>query len=155
MENCVSCRTVAGEILPPCGIMFEGEYWIFVLRENPLLVAGQGLILLKRHCESMAELTMAEATELGSVMQIVNGVLTEVVGAEKVHFGLYAEEVKHLHLHVTPRTATLPKGNIPLMFLAVWYRIMTRLRLRKAMDGRSSIDVASRLHHSFVRRSSP
>lgn len=154
MENCVSCRTVAGEILPPGGILFEGEYWIFFLRDKPLLVVGQGFIVLKRHCENMRDLTMAEAAELGAVIQTVSGVLTEVIGAEKVHFGLYAEDVKHLHLHVTPRTATLPAGNIPLTLLAVWYGLLARVGLRKAVDARIVIDVASRLYHAFVQRSS-
>lgn len=155
MGNCLACSTIAGATLPPGGILFEGEYWLFFLREKPLLVAGQGFIVLKRHCETIAELSKGEAAELGAVMQAVNVVLTEVIDAEKIHFGWYAEAVEHLHLHVTPRTAPLPKGNIPLTFLAVWYGLLARIGLRKAVDGRIVLDVASRLHHAFAQRSSP
>jgi diadenosine tetraphosphate (Ap4A) HIT family hydrolase len=145
MTSCISCRTVAGEILPPGGILFEGIYWSFFLRDKPLLVAGQGFIVLKRHCESMADLTPAEVAELGVLMQRVSVALIKVVGAEKVHFGLYAEDVKHLHLHVTPRTTALPAGNIPLTLLSLWYGLLAKIGIRQGMDDESVKRVAERV----------
>lgn len=136
---------MAGEILPPGGILFQGEYWCFFLHHRSLLVAGQGFIALRRHCETLAGLSSAEAAELGIVMQRVSAALTEVVGAEKVHFGLYAEDVKHLHVHVIPRTSTLPAGNIPLTLLSVWYRFLATIGLRQTVSPESVSRVASQL----------
>jgi diadenosine tetraphosphate (Ap4A) HIT family hydrolase len=52
-EQCVSCATLAGQNQPPGGIVYEDAYWVFFLRSRPLLVPGQGFILLKRHCERL------------------------------------------------------------------------------------------------------
>jgi diadenosine tetraphosphate (Ap4A) HIT family hydrolase len=131
--------------LPPGGILFEGEYWCFFLRDKPLLVAGQGFVVLKRHCENIAELTPAETAELGVVMQRVSVTLAEVVGAEKVHFGLYAEDVKHIHLHVTPRTAALPAGNIPLTLLSLWYGLLAKTGVRQGIDDESVKRIAEKM----------
>lgn len=152
MKPCISCRTVVGELLPPGGILYEGDHWIFCLREKPLLVAGQGFIVLKRHCETMTELSLAEAVELGVVMQRVSVALTEVVGAEKVHFGLYAEEVKHLHVHVTPRTKNLPAGNIPLTLLSLWYGWLAKIRVRKGIPPSDLLPVAEDLKSKLAPR---
>ncbi len=52
----------------------------------------------------------------------------------KVHFGLYGEGVKHVHLLVTPRMADLPAGNIPLSALTLWRDMLQSLRLRKTIS---------------------
>jgi len=74
---------------------------------------GQGFIVLKRHCEDVGALTAEEAATLGEVMRRAAVAFTQVLAPERVHFGLYAEEVRHVHLHVLPRTRDLPAGNIP------------------------------------------
>jgi diadenosine tetraphosphate (Ap4A) HIT family hydrolase len=67
----------------------------------------------------------------------------------KTHFGLYAEGVKHLHLHVLPRLSTLPVGNIPVTFLGVWYEALARLHLKRPYSNEAVAEVADRLRAAF------
>ena len=62
---CISCQTVAGEYQPPGGILYDNGCWILFLSARPPLIAGQGFIVLKRHCENVADLTRAEQESLG------------------------------------------------------------------------------------------
>jgi len=49
--RCVSCQTLAGEIMPHGGIVYDHAHWVVFLRSRPLLTPGQGFIVLRRHCE--------------------------------------------------------------------------------------------------------
>src|SRR5689334_13196503 len=111
--NCISCATVAGSFMPPGGIVFEHVKWIVALRANPVSVACLPLIILRRHCEDIADLNAEERSSLGFMMQLTARALNEVLKPEKVHFGIYAEQVKHIHIHVFPRMSKMPIGNIP------------------------------------------
>jgi len=119
------------------------------LRSRPRLVAGQGFIVLKRHCENVAELTIAEQTLLGVMMTKTAQAMMAVLKPEKMHFGLYAEDVKHIHLHVTPRTAALPAGNIPLVWLSTWYGLVERLKLRQPISDAAVTAVGEGLRDAF------
>ncbi len=87
--TCVSCRTLAGEIAPPGGIVYDHAHWVMFMRSRPLLTPGQGFIVLKRHCEDVGALTSAEAAALGEVMRRTTVAYTQVLAPECVHFGLY------------------------------------------------------------------
>ena len=148
-ERCVSCATLAGHNQPPGGIVYEDAYWVFFLRSRPLLVPGQGFIVLKRHCERLHDLTPAELAALGPIMRQTQVALDLVLHPAKVHFGLYAEGVKHIHLHVFPRMPTMPAGNIPIAFLHVWYKFLAYLRLKQPFFDTTVADVAMQLRHAF------
>jgi diadenosine tetraphosphate (Ap4A) HIT family hydrolase len=64
-SSCVSCRTLAGEVVPFGGIVYDDAHWVVFLRSRPLLTPGQGFIVLKRHCEDVGALTAEEAATLG------------------------------------------------------------------------------------------
>jgi diadenosine tetraphosphate (Ap4A) HIT family hydrolase len=149
--SCVSCRTLAGEVLPPGGIVYDDAHWVVFLRPRPLLTPGQGFIVLKRHCEDLAGLTAEEAATLGVVMRHTAKAYTQVLAPERVHFGLYTEGVRHVHLHVLPRTRALPAGNIPTTLLGGWYAVLQRLRLRQAYGDDQVAQVASMLRAAFAR----
>jgi diadenosine tetraphosphate (Ap4A) HIT family hydrolase len=146
---CVSCRTLSGELHPPGGIIYEHAHWVVFLRSQPLLTPGQGFIVLKRHCEDVATLTVEEATTLGEVMRRTAVTYMQVLAPERVHFGLYAEEIRHTHLHVLPRTHTLPAGNVPTTFLGAWYAVLQRLHLRHSYSDDEVIQVANMLRAGF------
>ena len=71
--HCVWCDALAGAPAPPGGIVYQDDNWAFFLHSRPLLVPGQGFILLKRHCERLSELTAAEMQTLGSITQRIEG----------------------------------------------------------------------------------
>jgi diadenosine tetraphosphate (Ap4A) HIT family hydrolase len=148
-SNCVSCKTIRGDIYPPGGILYENRAWLMFLRSCPPLVAGQGFIILKRHCETITELTPLEQELLGVTMVKTAQAMGAVLKPEKVHFGLYAESVKHIHLHVTPRLSTLPAGNIPLMWLTTWWSVLTHLKLRRPISDTAVALVAEQLQVAF------
>jgi diadenosine tetraphosphate (Ap4A) HIT family hydrolase len=151
-STCVSCRTVAGEITPPGGLVHNTPEWVMFLRSRPLLVRGQGFIVLRRHCEDVAQLTEHEAGALGVLLRATARAYTEVLAPERVHFGLYGEGVRHIHLHVLPRTRELPAGNIPLTLLGQWYEVLHRLGLRRPYDDTQVASIASQLQAAFARQ---
>jgi len=150
--TCVACRTLAGEIVHPGGVVYDDAHWLVVLRSRPLLTPGQGFILLKRHCEDVGALTSEEAATLGEVMRRTAMAYTHALAPERVHFGLYAEEVRHVHLHVLPRTRALPAGNIPITLLGVWYAVLQHLGLRHAYRDEDVAQLAGMLHAAFARQ---
>src|SRR5215208_6972451 len=99
-QSCISCATVSGSILPPGGIVFEASKWIVVLRANPVRIPCLPLIILKRHCEDVANLDQEESSSLGQLMRLTSQALSLVLQPARVHFGIYAESVKHIHVHV-------------------------------------------------------
>jgi diadenosine tetraphosphate (Ap4A) HIT family hydrolase len=131
LKPCNLCHAVRAQVFDSA---LDSEHWLFTLQPRPLLVAGQGLIVLKRHCESVSDLTQDELRELGPFMANVDGALRRALNPIRVHFGLYGEQVPHLHLHVLPRDSSLPRGNIRVTFLTAWYRCLATLRLRQPID---------------------
>jgi diadenosine tetraphosphate (Ap4A) HIT family hydrolase len=113
------------------------------------LVAGQGFIVLKRHCERVGDLTDEEQASLGQTLTRTAQAMDIALKPEKVHFGLYAEGAKHIHLHVTPRVAILPAGNIPLVWLATWNSALEGLKLRKPISDAQVMAVAEALKAAF------
>ena len=103
VAQCPSCATLSGINVPPGGILYDDSHWVVFLRAKPLLVPGQGFLVLKWHCEHLSELTPAELAALGPMLQHIQCAYDQVLQPAKLHFGLYAEAVKHLHLHIIPR----------------------------------------------------
>src|SRR4030095_5454785 len=130
-SGCLSCNALSGDLLPPGGIIYENSCWIVYLAAGSLSVP-QGYIVLRRHCEEMNELTAEESSTLGGVMRSTTQVFTSVLKPARIHLGLYAEVVRHIHWHVVPRLSNMPAGNIPLAFLIAWNRSLQRLGLKRA-----------------------
>jgi diadenosine tetraphosphate (Ap4A) HIT family hydrolase len=151
--HCISCNTLAGTPAPPGGVVYQDNNWAFFLRSRPLLVPGQGFIVLKHHCERFSDLTPAELQTLGPMMQRAEAALDRVLKPAKVHFGLYAESVQHIHLHVLPRMPTMPAGNIPVTILNVWYDVLVHLRLKRAYPDSVVADIAQRLRDVMLSTS--
>jgi diadenosine tetraphosphate (Ap4A) HIT family hydrolase len=146
---CISCNTVEGRRQPPGGILYQDDYWVFFLRSRPLLIPGQAFIVLKRHCERLSELTPAELSTLGPMMERAEYALDQVLKPAKIHFGLYGEAVQHIHLHVFPRMPNMPEGNIPVTLLNVWYDVLCRIGLRHAYSDEVVAGVARRLRDTL------
>ena len=96
--------------------------------------------------EDVATLTVEEAATLGEVMRRAAVAYTH---PERVHFGLYAEEPRHVHLHVLPRTRALPAGNLPTTLLGAWYAVLQRLQLRHSYSDDEVAQVANMLRAGF------
>lgn len=148
--RCISCATVSGSFLPPGGIVFEHPQWIVVLRKNPVRFPCLPLIILKRHVEDLANLNPEESSSLGQIMQSTAQALSQVLQPAKVHFGIYAEDVKHIHVHVFPRMPNMPAGNIPNLWIGHWMAILHGLGLKKAYSDKIVAQYAQALREAYT-----
>ncbi len=151
IEGCISCDTLAGKIRPPGGIIGQNEHWMFFCGSQPLLVPGRGYIILKRHCEHLSEIAPPEAATLGPMMRRAAQAVVNVLQPAKVHFGLYAETVKHIHFHVMPRMPDLPAGNVPLTFLLKWCQILNRFGLKRPYSDEYVARIAAQMRAEFQK----
>lgn len=151
VEGCLSCDTLRGKVQVPGGIVAEDEYWAFFCRSRPLMVPGRGFIVLKRRCEHLSEITPAEAAALGPMMRQMAQVVMAMLQPVKVHFGLYAERVKHVHWHILARMSYLPASNAWIRRLTPWVRILHRLGLKRAYSDEQVAPIAARMRAEFER----
>jgi len=151
-ECCLSCATVSGSFIPPGGIIYEHPEWIVVLRTKPVRFPCFPLIILKRHCEDMAELTPGESTSLGQTMRLTSQVLNQVLQPAKVHFGIYSESVSHIHVHVFPRMPNMPAGNIPNLWIGRWADLLQMLGLKKPYPDEVVAQYAEKLRMTYLQQ---
>jgi len=151
IKDCISCETITGNFIPPAGIIYENVYWLFALKANPLLIAGEGVIILKRHCEDFNALTVDELHSMSDIMQRVSKAYELVLQPEKIHFGLYGEGVKHIHWHVTPRTSQLPPSHIRIIYLMLWYRILRALRVKSTIPKTHIENIGNKLRQRIQK----
>ena len=64
------------------------------------------VLVVRRHITAVAELTDAEAQELGPLLKQVSQALHDVVGCAKTYVAQFAEHPlhPHVHVHVIPRS---------------------------------------------------
>lgn len=105
--GCLACELADGRRPLPGGRIFTSDHWLVEHSVGPL---GLGCLIVKplRHVTSVADLTDAEAGELGPLLQRASAVARELVGADQVYNCLWshAEGVPgHIHFVVQPVTA--------------------------------------------------
>src|SRR4051794_29980245 len=110
--SCPICDEVAGRLAAPGGIIFDDGLWNVTHHRSPYTDPGELIVKTRRHCESIAELTLPEAAALGPVLRSAVGVIQRVVAPERVYVGSYGERVRHVHFFLLPRTAALPAGHV-------------------------------------------
>jgi diadenosine tetraphosphate (Ap4A) HIT family hydrolase len=103
---------VAGQIATPGGVIFDDGLWSVTHHRSPYTDPGELIVKCRRHCESLAELTAAEAAALGPVLRSAVRVVERIVAPERVYAASYGERVRHVHFFVLPRTAALPSGHV-------------------------------------------
>ena len=122
-----------------------------VLRAHPVRFPCLPLIILKRHVEDMASLDQEESSSLGQIMQVTAQALSAVLQPAKVHFGIYAEGVKHIHVHVFPRMPNMPAGNIVNTWIGQWVSILHLLGLKKAYSDEVVAHYAHELRQAYLK----
>jgi diadenosine tetraphosphate (Ap4A) HIT family hydrolase len=99
----------------------------------------------------MNELKAEEANALGVVMRSTTEVFRSVLKPARVHLGLYAGVVRHIHWHVVPRLSSLPAGNIPLTFLIACNRFLQHVGLKKVCSDDQVASLALQMRLEFER----
>ncbi|MGZ8397749.1 MAG: HIT family protein [Gemmatimonadales bacterium] len=111
-SGCAACAEVADNIQAPGGVIVDDGLWFVSHHTGPFTDPGELIVKTRRHCESLAELTPAEATALGPVLQAGVRALERVVAAERIYAVSFNERLRHVHFLLLPRTASMPRGHV-------------------------------------------
>jgi len=121
--DCLTCRKLRGEILPPGGILYADEWVIashaFIPPASSTVYPGWLVVELRRHVVGLGEMSAAEAQALGLALQRLSQALQKASGAERVYALVSGQAVEHLHVHLLPRYAGTPP-EIGITALADW-----------------------------------
>ena len=109
--QCESCKNLQGKIrLSNAPRIFETSYWI-IEHIHPTSIKGWLVLVLKRHCKALHELSEDEYSELSKLLKSVCEALHRVLDTEKEYVMQLAEMegFNHVHFHVIARGKDWPK----------------------------------------------
>ena len=112
MNACHTCTLTARRdagAAPLWDNIYRTAHWDVVHSFNTSL-PGWLVLVARRHMAAVAELTAAEAAELGDLQRRVSRALHEVTGCAKTYIIQFAEhpDHPHVHFHIVPRMANQP-----------------------------------------------
>jgi diadenosine tetraphosphate (Ap4A) HIT family hydrolase len=110
--RCSACAEIAGEVLAPGGVIFDDGLWFVSHHTGAFTDPGELIVKTRRHCESLSELTRAEADSLGPILRSAVQGLERTVVAERIYAVSFNERVRHVHFLLLPRTAAMPRGHV-------------------------------------------
>jgi len=109
---CPICEEVAGRTTAPGGPIYDDGLWLVSHHTGAWADPGEVLVKLRRHCESLGQLTPAESAALGPILRAGVAAIEHAIGPERTYVALFNERVRHLHFYLLPRTRTLPAGHV-------------------------------------------
>lgn len=109
---CAICEEVAGRRSAPGGPIHDDGLWLVSHHLGSYTDPGELIVKLRRHAESVADLTDAEAGALGPILRAAVAAVDRVVRPERVYVAAFSERVRHVHFYVLPRTAGMPAGHV-------------------------------------------
>jgi diadenosine tetraphosphate (Ap4A) HIT family hydrolase len=152
MNGCSACAEIAGELSAPGGIIFDDGLWFVSHHTGPYTDAGELIAKTRRHCESLSELTLAEATALGPLLRACVAAITHVVVSERIYAVSFNERIRHVHFLLLPRTAAMPRGHV----ISDIYRRIRALLRRFGVARNPTVEeragVAARIRQELERR---
>ena len=111
-ENCSACAEIAGVVSAPGGVILDNGLWYASHHTGRFTDPGELILKTRRHCESLADLTEAEASALGPLLHAGVRALQQVVEADRIYAVSFNERVRHVHFLLLPRTAAMPRGHV-------------------------------------------
>ncbi len=113
MTTCRTCELIANRdagISPLWDCIHRTPYWDLA-HCNDTSLPGWLVLVVRRHTQSLDELSESEARELGGLIRRVSAELKDVTGCLKTYVIQFAEsaEHRHVHFHIIPRMADLPE----------------------------------------------
>ncbi|MEW6755149.1 MAG: HIT family protein [Candidatus Latescibacterota bacterium] len=109
-RTCELIRRRDAGVAPLWDSIHRTACWDLVHAFNASL-PGWLVLVCRRHVEAVADLTEAEAAELGPLIRRTSLALAEATGCPKTYVMQFAEHADHphVHFHVVPRMADLPE----------------------------------------------
>jgi len=152
MNGCSACAEIAGELSAPGGIIFDDGLWFVSHHTGPHTDAGELIAKTRRHCESLSELTLAEAAALGPLLRTCVAAITHVVVSERIYAVSFNERIRHVHFLLLPRTAAMPRGHV----ISDIYRRIRALLRKSGVARNPTVEeraaVAARIRQELERR---
>lgn len=107
--SCAICNRQSERSLNPNLVVWETDDWLLrhSLETN---IVGYLVLESKRHFLDLSEATKKECDGLPFMLQSATSALRRVAEAERVYTYTLAEVVPHYHVHMVPRTATMPRA---------------------------------------------
>lgn len=151
-EGCSACAEIAGGRVAPGGIILDEGFWFVSHHTGPYTDPGELIVKTRRHCESLAELTIAEAAALGPVLKGCIAALTKVVASERIYAVSFNERVRHVHFLLLPRTAAMPPGHVISDIYRRVRSLLRRFGLARNPTTEERAAVAARIRQELERR---
>lgn len=111
-SDCLTCQALEGKIrltgAPP---VIETDRWK-VEHAYPTSARGWLVLVPKRHCEAIHDLSLAELDEFGRLLGLCSQALQSVLGAKKEYLMQFAEQqgFHHVHFHLVARMPEWPEN---------------------------------------------
>lgn len=151
IRGCSACAEVAGEIVAPGGMILDDGLWFLSHHTGPYTDPGELILKTRRHCESLGELTEAEARALGPLLRSVVNTLEKVVKAERIYAVSFNERVRHLHFLLLPRTSDMPRGHVVSDLYRRARTVLRKSRVARNPDDQMRAAVAARVRQELER----
>ena len=149
LPRCSACAEVAGEVTAPGGVILDNGLWFVSHHAGQFTDPGELIVKTRRHCESLAELTLEEAESLGPVLHSATQALERVVSAERIYAVSFNERVRHVHFLLLPRTAAMPRGHVISDLYRRARNAFRKLRLARNPTPQQRAETAARIRSEW------
>jgi diadenosine tetraphosphate (Ap4A) HIT family hydrolase len=143
--RCPACAEIAGEVCAPGGVIFQNANWFVSHHTGQYTDPGELIVKIRRHCESLAELTREEAESLGSVLHSAVLAMERVVVAERIYVVSFNERLRHVHFLLLPRTQDMPPGHVISDLYRRARNFLRKLHVLRNPTAGQRAEVASRI----------
>jgi diadenosine tetraphosphate (Ap4A) HIT family hydrolase len=92
--------------------LYADDLWHIRPIDPPWAIAGWMLLISRRHCPGPAHFDDDEARAFGPALRHFERTLERVTGAQRIYTAALGESQKHLHVHMVPRYARMPKDAV-------------------------------------------
>jgi diadenosine tetraphosphate (Ap4A) HIT family hydrolase len=150
--SCPRCAIIDGRSPSPGGIIYDDGLWIVVHHPSPESDPGELFVILRRHVESMAEITGAEAAALGPILRAGVTAIERIVSPERVYVASFNERVRHLHFYLLARTHAMPAGHVLSDLFRRGRGILRRWSIAQRPPDEARVRAAQRIRDEDVWR---
>lgn len=101
--NCIFCQIIKGEI--PSYKIFEDSKVMIILDINPL-TNGDSLVIPKEHYENIIDIPVELLNHINEISKNIYNLFKAKLhcdGLTIIQNNDYGQDIKHYHLHLTPR----------------------------------------------------
>jgi diadenosine tetraphosphate (Ap4A) HIT family hydrolase len=109
---CPICDEVAGRVVAPGGPIYDDGLWLVSHHTGAWTDPGEVLVKLRRHVESLAQISAEESAALGPILRAGVAAIERALRPERTYVASFNERVRHVHFYLLPRTRNLPAGHV-------------------------------------------